>query len=255
MKRLFVEMFLLSPEENIEIAKKLKTGVELFLKTHILVKLTTTRVKEWRAELSGVKGVSTHGPYRDLIPGSFDPLIRKVTLKRYLQAIEVTSMLEAEWMVIHLNFNEHLYGQLKARKQWVRNAIELFRELESKKVPIFLENTEEKNPDIFVDILNALDSKYFGMCFDVGHAYAFSDEDLSVWVEKLAPFIREVHLHESMKGEDNHLPLGSNYIDVNRVLKMLDEKASSDFVLTLEPRSEEDLGRNIDWLRNNGWIE
>jgi len=255
MKRVFIEMFLLTPEENIELARKLNVGVELFIKTHILIKLTTKEIKEWKTDLEGVNGVSIHGPYRDLVPGSLDPLIRKVTLKRYLQALEITSMLDAEWMVIHLNFNEHMYGQAKVRREWIRNTVNLLNELLDKKVLILLENTEERDPDIFVEIFNMLDSDYLGMCFDVGHAFAFSDKDLFEWVSKVSKYVKEVHLHESMKGVDAHLPLGSGHIDINKVLSEIENEAGSDFTITLEPRNEEELYQDLKWLRDNGWIE
>ena len=254
MKRVFIEMFLLTPEENIELAKKLNVGVELFLKTNILIKLTTRRIKEWKGAVKGIQGLSTHGPYRDLVLGSFDPLIREVALKRYMQAIEVTTMLNAEWMVIHLNFDEHTYGYPKAMKEWIRNAMKSINKLLERKKLILLENTTESDPDIFLNILRGINSDFLGLCFDVGHAYAFSNKDLSEWTSKLSPFIKEVHLHESTKGVDAHLPLGSGHIDINKVLSEI-EKESSDFVITLEPRSEEDLYRNIEWLRSNGWIE
>lgn len=254
MMRVFVEMFLRSPEENIEIAKRLGLGVELFLKTHILMELTASRIKDWKSSVIELKGIATHGPYKDLVPGSFDPLIREATLRRFLQAISISSEIGAEWVVFHLNFNEHVYGHSKTREIWIRNALMLFGELVSKRFLFLLENTEEKDPDIFMDIVKRVDSKYIGVCFDVGHAYAFSNKDLHEWIHKLAPYIREVHLHESKRGIDAHLPLGSGYIDVNSLLASLEEEASSDFVITLEPRSEEDLYKDISWLRENGWF-
>lgn len=254
MKRIFIEMFLLTPEENIELARKYNVGVELFIKTHILIKLTTKQIKKWKMNLKDVNGVSIHGPYKDLVLGSIDPLIREVVLKRYLQALKIASMLNAEWMVIHLNFDEHVYGQAKTREKWIKNAVSLLNKLLNKEVLILLENTKERDPELFVKIFNSLDNDYIGMCLDVGHAFAFSDKNLHEWIVKVSKYIKEVHLHESIKGVDAHLPLGSGHIDINKVLSEIENETSGDFVITLEPRNEKELHQNLRWLKNNGWI-
>ena len=254
MRRVFIELFLMEPEDVVELAKRLDLGAEIFLTVSRMEKFSETRIRELYLKRRDLAGFSIHGPYKDLVPGSIDPRIRQVTKERFLEVAEIAKKLDSEWIVLHLNFLSQIYGHEKLRKVWLEYAIRVFSELETFNIPIFLENSYEGDPTIFLDVLTNLDTDIFAMCFDIGHAYAYSDVKLEKWVEVLSSFIREVHVHETKRGQDLHLPLGSGYIDINKILSSIESNVGGGFIITLEPSSIEDLHKNLEWLRENGWI-
>jgi len=254
MKRVFIHMFLYSLEETIQLAKKYNIGAELSLNTEKLLYIKENDINEISQKCVGISGLSIHGPFRDLFPGSSDPDIREVALDRYIETLMVAKALNAEWVVFHLNYYSQMYGTERLRKTWLLNAIDTFSRIAELKIKVHIENTHENDPEIFFDLLKYINEKNFWMCLDVGHAHAYSNKDLEHWIELLSPYIREVHIHESPRGEDKHMVLGSGYINVNSVLNLIEERTEGDFVITLEPVTVEDLETNLNWLRENGWI-
>ena len=253
MRRIFIHFFQAELEDAINIARKYNAGVELPLSTERLLKLDESRLERLKEIAKNIQ-LSIHGPFRDLYPGAIDPDVREVALGRYIEAIGIAKKLGAEWTVFHLNYVPLIYGGKRLRARWLNNTIKTFSEIAILGERIHLENTYEDSPLIFREVLEVLSDKNFHMCLDIGHANAFSGEQLELWVEELSSFIAEVHLHESYKGRDLHLPLGSGQIDINRFLVLLEEKGVKNYIITLEPASLDDLERNLEWLKTNGWL-
>ncbi len=241
--------------EAIEISKKLGIGLEMSLVTNVLLDLREDDIEKLKESVKGLNGLSVHGPFRDLIIGSMDPDIREITIDRYVETIMISQSLGAEWVLFHLNYIPLVYSSERLRRIWLNNAVNSFEQILKLAVPIHIENTYEDDPKVFKDFFERLRSDKIFMCLDIGHAYAYSNIEISEWITVLSPYIREVHLHESLKGKDVHAALGSGYIDMSKVLTELENNCGNDLIITLEPANDEDLQRSIEWLREHGWIK
>ena len=255
MRRVFAHLFRKQLIDAISTCRKMGIGVELSLVTEVLLNLSDDDVKNIAENVRGLAGVSVHGPFRDLIIGSIDPDIREIAVDRYIETIMIAKSINAEWVLFHLNYIPITYSSDRLRRIWVRNAISAFSPLLKLDTPIHVENTYERDPIIFKEFLEGLKSNRVFMCLDIGHVNAYSDVPIEEWIVTLAPYIREVHLHESQKGKDIHAPLGSGYIDLEKVLVALENNGVKDFVITLEPSLEESLQSDINWLKEHGWIK
>ena len=148
------------------------------------------------------------------------------------------------------------YGYPHIRKKWIRNAITLFSEINNslkKRFKIHLENSFENDPEIFLEILKGIKSDNFRICLDIGHINVYSIQPIEYWIDKLAPYIEEVHLHNNDGKADHHWTLDVGNIDIENILHELENKVGK-FVLTLEPRNREDLEKNLKWLEERGWL-
>jgi len=249
--KIYVHPFLFSIEEQIKIAKEFKLGLEIsFLREpknlevrkelkNIVEMLKDTRIK-----------ISAHLPSREVLLGAFNEDVRALSLRRTLKWLKVAKQLEAQWAVLHLNFIDSFYHHVEDR--WLYYFMESMREVLHEKMPVYLENSEEKTPLIFRKVLEKIDNRVF-VCFDIGHAFGYSNVSLLKWVDELSPWIREIHIHETEKGKDLHKPLGSGFIEIEKILRYIDELVE-DYVITLEPVNLKQLENDIKWLRERGFI-
>jgi sugar phosphate isomerase/epimerase len=72
-----------------------------------------------------------------------------------------------------------------------------------------LENTFEPGPEVLLAVLESLGKPPgLGFCLDVGHALSFSRTSLEKWWQELKGHLMEMHLHDNMGEDDQHLPPG-----------------------------------------------
>ena len=185
-----------------------------------------------------------------MFPGSVDPYVREVTLRRFSEAIEIARKIQAKFVTIHLNYIENLHEHYL--NEWIINAADTFRKLAKLGVPIHVENTREKDPIIFYRILTEVGDPLVGMCLDVGHVVAYSNKSIGEWIRTLSGFIVEFHLHECSPGRDIHEILGYGYIDWSEFLSTIKRYHVdlSKIFLTLEPKDERDLKKDLIYMKN-----
>jgi len=193
--------------------------------------------------LSGASARPTvHAPFFDLNPGALDPLIREVTFKRLSQALSFASELGAHLMVIHPGVDKWRYPNLD--KVWRGNTELFFPPLidmaASFDCRLALENIYEEATDNLVNLVNALDSEWFGHCFDIGHWHLFGRRPMQEWLESIGHKLYHLHLHDNHGRADEHLPVGSGTIDFSPLQSFL-AKVSHPLSATLEAHSLEHL--------------
>jgi sugar phosphate isomerase/epimerase len=71
--------------------------------------------------------------------------------------------------------------------------------------------------------------KLIGATWDVGHInqlrkFGFSSEDIIKEAEKIAPFVKHVHLSDNFGIEDTELPMGMGNVDLKEVMEKLGKK-------------------------------
>ena len=189
-----------------------------------------------------------HAPFYDLSLGSIEPKVRKATQERLEQTLGLVDFFHPLSIVIHLSYDARIYEE--HLEEWLENAVQTLEKLiliaERKKVYLNLENVFETQPDIFLMFLKRLSSNYVGICFDIGHIYAFTHTTLKDW-EVIFPFIKQLHLHDNHGHKDEHLGLGRGNIDFLSLFSLL-KKYKLYPVLTLEPHTEEAFWHSLDYL-------
>lgn len=183
-----------------------------------------------------------HAPFQDLIPGAFDPEIRKASRNKLKKAFDLLEIFEPQSIVCHPNF-EPLKHDGK-EEQWLKHSYETWHELlqiaESCNVPMLLENTYENSPDQLRRLLTELDSPYARFCFDVGHVMAFAKNSWQDWLPTLEPWLGQLHLHDNDGSSDAHLGVGEGSFNFTELFDYL-KKQGLDPLITLEPHREDQL--------------
>ena len=198
------------------------------------------------------RGLSTtlHAPYLDLSPGSLDSEIRSLTRRRFQQILELVPIFQPKTVVCHTGYDHKRYWGLK--EMWIENSLELWiwlsEEIKKQESLLMLENVYEQSPQEFLDIYEGLSDQHVGFCLDTGHMAAFSLEDLSTWLQSLGKHIQQLHLHDNLGNQDDHLGLGEGQIDFRLLFEYLKGRKSDPPIVTIEPHREEDLWPSLEYL-------
>ena len=196
--------------------------------------------------------ITIHGPFMDLSPGSSDPEVRNFTRRRLQQTLDLVPLFNPLAVVCHGGYDAKRYGF--DREEWIQRCIEtwswvsdLLQVLGSQ---LMLENVYEHHPRESRMLMENLDSKSVGFCLDTGHAAAFSRTALKTWIAEMAPFIRQVHLHDNHGVTDDHVGLGKGSIDFQSLVDYLKSQKEAPPIITLEPHTEKDLWDSLEFLDN-----
>lgn len=189
---------------------------------------------------------SLHAPFFDLNPGALDPQIRQVTLQRLGRALSVAGRLNASLMVIHPGIDKWRYPNLE--QVWFDLAKESFLTLTEQastcRCRLAIENIYEESSDLLVQLVNEIDSEWFGHCFDAGHWHLFGKQPMSAWLDSLGAKLIHLHLHDNHGWSDEHLPVGDGTIDFVPLTRWL-KSTSATPSITLEAHSLEHLQRSL----------
>ena len=110
-----------------------------------------------------------------------------------------------------------------------------------------------ENTDGFRDyekkmIAYLLESKKFGLTWDIGHSKAIREADVSFLMEHQDKLIH-FHIHDGTETPPrNHLALGDGEIDLDARLKLAAERNAR---CVLETKTISALKQSVQWLRNN----
>ena len=198
------------------------------------------------------RGLSTtlHAPYLDLSPGSLDSAIRSLTKRRFQQILDVVPIFQPKTVVFHTGYDHQRYWGLK--EMWIEKSLELWiwlsENIRKEASLLMLENVYEQSPQEFLDIYERLRDQHVGFCLDTGHMAAFSREDLSTWLQFLGEHIQQLHLHDNLGNQDDHMALGEGEIDFELLFKYLKGRKSDPPLVTIEPHREKDVWPSLEYL-------
>ncbi len=231
-------------------------NVELFFSADTLDGLIPAQLTASVQRLNDAGIRSTiHAPFMDLSPGSFEPLLREVTHRRFHQIMDVASLLRPRVVVFHPGYDKWRYGE--NRDRWLAESIPLWQEMvergEECDCIIAVENIFEEEPTTLFDLISCVDSPRLRHCFDMGHWNLFKKVSLEEWFSVLGPFMAETHIHDNNGEKDEHLPLGEGNLDSRLIFSLLEQHAPN-AVRTIEAHTRERLERaltSLDRLQNN----
>lgn len=192
-----------------------------------------------------------HAPFFDLNPGALDPLIREVTRQRLVQTLDFAARLNADLLVIHPGVDKWRYPRLD--QVWLENASQFFPSIIARAAHnncrLALENIYEEAPDNLVQLVQRLDSPWFGHCFDAGHWHLFGRRLMEDWLKAISPKLFHLHLHDNHGRADEHLPVGEGTIDFSPLQQHLLNTAQPPSI-TLEAHTPEHLLRSLQQVRS-----
>ena len=175
-------------------------------------------------KLEGISRSTLHAPYNELFPCAIDKKARALAADRYRQAIDLAKRYGSPKVVIHGGYNPWIYYPV----WYVEQCIVFWKDFlqEDPGVEICLENVLETEPQWLLDIVKGVDHPKFRMCFDVGHASAYSKIPLMTWLESWAPYISHFHVHNNDGFGDNgtadqHRPLYEGTIPMKQLLQRI----------------------------------
>jgi sugar phosphate isomerase/epimerase len=212
---------------------------------------TPEAVAQHRDAYGDIQPRALHGPFADLSMGSSDRLIRKVTYDRFQYAHQRAVDLGAAFLVLHHGYvpGTNTYGG------WLRRSVKLwerFFEETDVQVEIFLENLLEEDPDLLMDVVEAVDRRQVRLCLDVGHAHCHSRVPVTDWIRKAGHLIGYVHLHDNHGRSDDHLALGAGAMPLDEICSALEEYCP-DAVWALEV-GPDNTAHSVFWLDNRGYL-
>ena len=156
-----------------------------------------------------------HLPFFGLNLGSKEIKIRNISRDIIKKGIDFSLKLDVNKCVIHTGYVP-LLPKISIPR-WLDN---FYFELEnllnySSKVNfiILLENTYEKDVDLFTQIFYKFKSDNLKMCLDVAHVNCFSYQNYETWYETFRDKIVHFHLSDNYGNDDEHLALGKGNID------------------------------------------
>ncbi|MFZ5572398.1 MAG: sugar phosphate isomerase/epimerase family protein [Thermodesulfobacteriota bacterium] len=195
--------------------------------------------------------ITLHGPFTDLSPGSPDPEILAVTRRRLEQLSDLVPVFKPLTVVCHAGYDPHRYSYI--REEWLAAARTLWQwagdRIRSAGARLMLENVYESEAEELRPLFGDSALPGIGFCFDAGHQTVFSKKTMAAWLEKLGPFLGQLHLHDNMGDRDAHLPMGKGCIDFPLLFRYL-ERNHLRPVITLEPHVEGDLWQSLAYLEN-----
>ncbi|MBF0475791.1 MAG: sugar phosphate isomerase/epimerase [Deltaproteobacteria bacterium] len=194
--------------------------------------------------------MTVHAPFMDLCPGGIDPKMRRTAVQRLIQAIEVASFFKPKTIVGHLNYEERRYRD--QQDQWLANSLETWHLLTVKAqdmgAQLVLENVYEEDAVMFESFFAAVPLGSVKFCLDVGHRNVWGTKmPLQEWVDRLAPHLGELHLHNNDGTWDNHQAVGCGNIDVAGLLAGLAARRIRP-VITLEPHTKDGVMDSLTYL-------
>ncbi len=194
-------------------------------------------------------GITLHGPFWDLCAGSSDALIRQVSQFRLHQLFDLVEVFQPIQVVCHTGFDPSHHGY--HHDSFLERSLAVWEPLVARaeilKTPLLFENVWEYGPELHRQLLTAFNSQYCGFCLDVGHQHSFSRTSLPIWVQTLAEFLKELHVHDNCGSNDDHLPVGQGNIDFRSLFALLQARSIQPLI-TLEPHREEHLAESLAGL-------
>lgn len=206
--------------DGVSASRRLSVGLEVQQFYDPIVAEDSAAVDSAKQDIVGLEPLTLHGPFGDLCPGSFDPMIRDATRHRFELGATVAAHLGASHVVFH-----HGYVPGTSRPAgWIRRCSLYWRDFLNGKpssTQFHNENMLEHGPEILREVLDAVDAPNFTACFDIGHGHCHSLVTPLRWVEELGTRIGYVHIHNNHGNDDEHLAPYDGTLDVAEVLRAL----------------------------------
>src|SRR5699024_11188361 len=168
---------------------------------------------------------SLHGPFLDLKPASPDFKIREVSYTRYLNALNIATELDFDYIIFHSQINPYLneaisedYNNQQSKEFWEK----ILKET-SFKGTILVENVFEESPEMLRKYIETIDNPSIKINLDIGHAI-LGKVSLEEWIKCLGKYIEYIHINSINGLNDEHNEPSikekinlSTLVDINKI--------------------------------------
>ena len=196
------------------------------------------------------EGNTLHGSFLDVTIFSRDDNIRKASEYRLRESMEIAKEIGAKAVIIHTNFIPNFKDDAY-ENYWVEANVLFIKKLlvEFPDISIYMENMFDIEPVLLLRLAKELeDEKRFGICLDYAHVNVFGKAVAPMeWLEKLAPYIKHLHINDNDLIKDSHLSLGEGKIEYKEFFEFYKKKLSSVPIL-LEMNGLEKINKSIEYL-------
>lgn len=236
----------------------------------ISMELPTAWHKETAARIKdGGLACVAHLPFFGPVLGQGDAQARRGGLDILKKAADIAAIYEAGHLIGHPSYFAHNDSDGKGVREgdigqrpsarWLENSLSGWEALLAvTDARLYLENTYDTGPEAVLALLDALSrGDYHGqaaMCFDLGHWFSFAQgrdrDNLSDWLDKIAPQLAHLHLHDNAGHGDQHLGLGQGGIPLHDFFRSLITRGLKP-TFTLEPHDEKALRQSLRWLSSD----
>lgn len=240
-------------QSTIPLCHTYKRGIEIqsFYDPQLLHQIPEA-VEIHRQALESIELRAMHGPFADLCPGSFDPLVAQVARQRFDWAAAIAAQFNISHLILH-------HGYVPGTSEignWIRRCTRFWREFLNTlpdTLVMHLENMLEREPAFLADVITAIDRPNINICLDIGHVHCHSAIPLLTWIESLGPHIGYVHLHDNHGETDEHLGLGQGTIPLDEMCQALQHYAPT-AVWALETQVS-NMETSLHWLEEHGFLD
>lgn len=214
-------------KEVVDIANRQNLNIELkgFVKNRDLDNLDKL-LPLYKSTLKDFKGkLALHGAYQKVNPVSKNPEKRQFTFFRYSQSVQIAKALNVKTIVFHTGYDD--FRRWPETGWFIDEQVEFWKnfvkKLEGTDITIALENTDEKKPEILIEIVDRVKSDRLKLCIDAGHVNHKTSMTVREWIEEEGLRLHHMHLHNNYKIMDDHNSLLKGTIDFKEVFKALKE--------------------------------
>ncbi|MGN0350516.1 MAG: sugar phosphate isomerase/epimerase family protein [Roseburia sp.] len=207
------------------------------------------RINAYSKVRSDFSGDTMHGAFLDVTIHSQDLKIREISKLRMCQSMDIAKEMNLRGVVFHTgrlyNFRDvnYLKNWLELNEQFLRVLLEQYPKQE-----IWLENMFDEAPDVLAELAERMrDCPGFGICFDYAHAVIYGGNP-EEWFQKLAPFIRHIHINDNDLKGDLHQSVGSGKLNWELFQEQILHYKLEASVL-IEVNGEEKQKKSIEYMK------
>lgn len=164
--------------------------------------------------------------------------------------------------VLNMHMNHGVYFTLPDRKillferyfeqymqSWKNFRAVCEQAAEGADITICIENTDGYTEYEKEAIEFLLESRVFGLTWDIGHSHGVEDIDEG-FIMSHQDKLRHFHIHDGL-GRKNHMTLGTGEIDLGQRLHIADKCGCR---CVVETKTTKSLKESVDWLAAHGYI-
>lgn len=196
-------------------------------------------------------GIDTmHGAFYDLVPFSWDSGIRKHSLYRMQQSVEIAGQLGCRAVVFHAGLDPKYMNGNRYYSNWLECMEVTMGKLlaQDSDMEIYCENVLESTPIPLLELAKRMNGeKRFGICVDVAHMM-LAKGNPEEWFQNLSPYIRHFHLNDNYLQTDDHLALGKGSIDWKHIFDSMRNAKLWNVSQLLEVNSLEKVRESLEFL-------
>lgn len=203
-------------------------------------------------ELKRPKGKDTlHGAFLDIVPFSSDSGIRKHSIYRMQQSVDIAGQLGCRGVIFHTGLIPGMVGDEKYRTHWLEATADTMRMLlkQDDDIEIYCENMFDESPLELAELAEMLkEEERFGICLDIGHMMLATDKP-EEWFQAMGSGIHHFHTNDNYLKRDNHLALGQGNINWDQIFELIRQYELCGRSKLLEVNGLEKIKISLEYLQ------